>query len=51
MLDIKGEEGVSDAFYKTKEKAMEEFKEKMGRECFYLLDSLEDNPLKTPWLS
>ncbi len=44
VLDIKGEEGVSDAFYKTKEKAMEEFKERWGENA-YLLDSLEDNPL------
>lgn len=44
VLDIKGEEGVSDAFYKTKEEAMDEFKERWG-ENGYLLDSLEDNPL------
>ncbi len=44
VLDIKGEEGVSDAFYKTKEKAMEEFKERWGENA-YMLDSLEDNPL------
>lgn len=42
--DMKKQDGVSDAFYKTKEEAMAEFKERWG-ENGYLLDSLEDNPL------
>ncbi len=42
--DMKQQEGVSDAFYKTKEEAMAEFKARWG-ENGYLLDSLEDNPL------
>ncbi len=42
--DMKQQEGVSDAYYKTKEQAMAEFKARWG-ENGYLLDSLEDNPL------
>ena len=42
--DMKQQDGVSDAYYKTKDQAMKEFKERWG-ENGYLLDSLEDNPL------
>ena len=42
--DMKQQKGVSDAYYKTKEQAMAEFKERWG-DNGYLLDSLEDNPL------
>ncbi len=44
IIDLKTQEGVADAFYKSKEQAMAEFKERWG-ENGYLLDSLEDNPL------
>ena len=44
VADMKAQEGVSDAYYKTREQAMEEFKARWG-ENGYLLDSLEDNPL------
>ena len=42
--DMKTQEGVSDAFYKTKDQAMAEFRERWGKNG-YLLDSLEENPL------
>ena len=42
--DMKQQDGVSDAYYKTKEEAMAEFKARWG-ENGYLLDSLEDNPI------
>ena len=42
--DIKQQEGVEDAYYKTKEEAMAEFRARWG-DNGYLLDSLEDNPL------
>ena len=42
--DMKKQEGVSDAYYKTKEQAMAEFRDRWG-ENGYLLDSLKDNPL------
>ena len=42
--DMKQQKGVSDAYYKTKDQAMAEFKERWG-DNGYLLDSLEDNPL------
>ena len=42
--DMKTQEGVKDAFYKTKDEAMAEFKERWG-ENGYLLDGLKDNPL------
>ncbi len=42
--DMKTEEGVEDAYYKSKEDAMKEFKNRWG-ENGYLLDSLQDNPL------
>lgn len=41
---MKEEKGVEDAFYKSKETAMEEFKTRWG-ENGYLLDSLQENPL------
>lgn len=44
IIDMKNQEGVADAYYKSKEQAMAEFKERWG-ENGYLLDSLEDNPL------
>ena len=42
--DIKTHDGVEDAFYKTKEEAMQEFRTRWG-ENGYLLDSLHENPL------
>ena len=42
--DLKATDGVEDAYYKSKKKAMKEFKERWG-ENGYLLDSLEGNPL------
>lgn len=42
--DLKQQEGVEDAYYKTKEDAMAEFRARWG-DNGYLLDSLEDNPL------
>jgi len=44
IADLKQQEGVEDAFYKTKEEAMAEFRARWG-DNGYLLDSLEDNPL------
>ena len=44
VADMKQQKGVSDAYYKTKDEAMAEFRERWG-ENGYLLDSLEDNPL------
>ena len=42
--DIKTMDGVEDAYYKTKDQAMSEFKVRWGDNA-YLLDSLEKNPL------
>ena len=42
--DMKQQEGVSDAYYKSKKQAMKEFKERWG-DNGYLLDGLEENPL------
>ncbi len=42
--DMKKQEGVADAFYKSKDEAMAEFKARWG-DNGYLLDSLKDNPL------
>ena len=42
--DLKATDGVEDAYYKSKKKAMKEFKERWG-ENGYLLDNLEKNPL------
>jgi len=42
--DMRKQDGVEDAYYKTKEEAMAMFKERWG-DNGYLLDSLEDNPL------
>lgn len=42
--DMKTQKGVEDAFYKSKEDAMNEFKSRWG-ENGYLLDSLQENPL------
>lgn len=42
--DIKQEKGVDDAYYKTKEEAMEDFRVRWGENA-YLLNSLTENPL------
>lgn len=42
--DIKKFDGVEDAYYKSKDEAMETFKERWGDNA-YLLDSLKENPL------
>ncbi|MDO4545824.1 MAG: permease-like cell division protein FtsX [Bacillota bacterium] len=42
--DMTGETGVDDVYYKDKETALEEFKERWG-ENGYLLNSLNENPL------
>lgn len=42
--DMKQQKGVSDAYYKTKEDAMAEFKARWG-DNGYLLDGLAENPL------
>ncbi len=44
IADIEQEDGVQEAFYKTKEEAMSEFRARWG-ENGYLLDSLQENPL------
>jgi cell division transport system permease protein len=44
VTDMKQQKGVSDAYYKTKEEAMAEFKARWG-DNGYLLDGLADNPL------
>lgn len=44
IQDIRSEKGVEDAFYKSREDAMDEFKTRWG-ENGYLLDSLQENPL------
>ena len=44
VSSIKEEKGVEDAFYKSREEAMKEFKSRWG-ENGYLLDSLQENPL------
>jgi len=42
--DMRKQDGVEDAYYKTKKEAMKELKERWG-DNGYLLDSLDDNPL------
>ncbi len=42
--DLDGREGVDDVYYKTKDEAMNEFRQRWGENA-YLLDSLEENPL------
>ena len=44
VQDMKQQKGVSDAFYKTKDEAMAEFKARWG-DNGYLLDGLAENPL------
>lgn len=44
IKDFKAQDGVEDAFYKTREDAMTELKDRWG-ENGYLLDSLKENPL------
>ncbi len=44
IADISQEKGVDEAFFKTKEEAMQEFRLRWG-ENGYLLDSLQENPL------
>ena len=46
IADIEQENGVQEAYYKTKEEAMEEFRTRWG-ENGYLLDSLQENPCQT----
>ena len=42
--DLRTQDGVEDAYYKSKEDAMDEFKTRWG-ENGYLLNSLQENPL------
>lgn len=42
--DIKDKEGVADAFYKSKDEALADFRARWGENA-YLLDSLTENPL------
>ena len=42
--DISVREGVDEAYYKSRETAMDEFKDRWGKNA-YLLDSLKENPL------
>ena len=42
--DISAREGVDEAYYKSRETAMDEFKDRWGKNA-YLLDSLKENPL------
>ena len=42
--DMKARDGVEDAYFKSKDTAMDEFKTRWGENA-YLLDSLKDNPL------
>lgn len=42
--DISAREGVDEAYYKNRETAMDEFKDRWGKNA-YLLDSLKENPL------
>ena len=42
--DIKSHDGVDDAYYKTKEEALTDFRARWGENA-YLLDSLTENPL------
>ena len=44
IKDLDGRKGVEDVFYKTKDEAMDEFRQRWGENA-YLLDSLEENPL------
>jgi len=44
VKDMKTKKGVEDAYYKSKEQALSEFRTRWG-ENGYLLDSLNDNPL------
>ena len=44
IKEMKGMEGVSDAWYKSKDEAMKEFRKRWG-ENGYLLDNLDNNPL------
>ncbi len=44
IAEMSLEDGVDKVYFKTKEEAMEEFRERWGDNA-YLLDSLEDNPL------
>lgn len=44
VSDIKKEDGVKTAYYKSREDAMAEFKGRWGENA-YLLDSLQENPL------
>ena len=44
IMQVKEEKGVEDAYYKSKEAAMENFRNRWGDNA-YLLDSLNENPL------
>lgn len=44
ISDISAQDGVEEAFYKSKETAMDEFRQRWGDNA-YLLDSLKENPL------
>ena len=44
IKDIKDKEGVADAFYKSKDEALADFRARWGENA-YLLDSLTENPL------
>lgn len=44
IADLKGTDGVADAYYKDKDEAMKEFKKRWG-DNGYLLDNLDKNPL------
>ena len=45
IMQVKEEKGVEDAYYKSKEAAMENFRNRWGDKNAYLLDSLNENPL------
>ena len=44
IADLKGQDGVEDAYYESKKDAMKKFKKRWG-ENGYLLDNLQNNPL------
>lgn len=44
VRELKNEDGVADAYYKTKEEALADFRTRWGDNA-YLLDTLTDNPL------
>lgn len=44
IADLKGQDGVEDAYFESKEEAMKKFKKRWG-DNGYLLDNLQNNPL------